>query len=101
MRGRFHNLTQYVGLGFDPSNSAAASTIGETGADSIFVWPSEMVEQLNKDEWRGIAMGQKKLNMVSYLWEMFYNLALDPVNDVSQAPGVEIYLKEFNDTEDD
>ena len=40
-------------------------------------------------------MQQKQLNMVSFLWEIFYDLALAPGDNVSRSPGFERYLSDF------
>jgi len=42
-------------------------------------------------------MQKKQLNMVSFLWEIFYDLALAPTNNVSRNPGFERYLLDFMD----
>ena len=94
-QGWFEDLTQYVGLGFDPQNSAAMDTIVNTAPDGMFVWPAEMLEFLAKSDRCGNSMALKQRFMVSYLFEIFYDLALDPTYNVSVSPDFEAYLKEF------
>ena len=95
LRGHFDDLTQYVGLAFDPDNSDAVDAICNTSEDGIFEWPEEMLTHLKADSWNAISLKKKQLNMVSFLWELFYDLALAPGSNVSQSPGFERYLLDF------
>ena len=40
--------------------------------------------------WRQIYMTNKKLNVVSYLFELFYDLCLSRANNISESPGFEL-----------
>jgi hypothetical protein len=93
--GWFDDLTQYVGLGFDPEDSTAMQTIIDTGPDGIFLWPETMLDNLGKSDRCGNSMPLKQRAMVSYLFEIFYDLALDPARNVSISPGFEQYLRDF------
>ena len=92
--GWFENVTQYVGLAFDPNQQGALDTICDHSKDGIFLWPDEIMAHLRADHWHGISMQQKQLNMVSFMWELFYELALDVRCDVSENPGFDDLARE-------
>ena len=91
-RGNFENLTQYVGMAWDPSDLNAVHAICDTTENGIFEWPEEVLANLRADRWNNMNMQQKQLNMVGYLLEIFYDMALAPGDNVSENPGFERYL---------
>ena len=96
MRGNFENLQQYVGIGWNPQDQNAVNVICDATANGIFVWPEEVLAYLRADKWNNMTMQQKQLNMVGYLLEIFYDLALSPGDNVSENPGFERYLLDFS-----
>ena len=60
------------------------------------MWPEEVLAYLRADKWNNMTMQQKQLNMVGYLLEIFYDLALSPGDNVSENPGFERYLLDFS-----
>ena len=96
MRGNFENLQQYVGIAWNPQDQNAVNAICDATANGIFVWPEEVLAYLRADKWNNMTMPQKQLNMVGYLLEIFYDLALSPCDNVSENPGFERYLLDFS-----
>ena len=91
-RGNFENLTQYVGMAWDPSDLNAVHAICDETENGIFEWPEAVLANLRADKWNNMNMQQKQLNMVGYLLEIFYDMALAPGDNVSENPGFERYL---------
>jgi hypothetical protein len=93
-------LQLYCGLGFDRSNATDADqNLTSHGKDrSLFVWPSRDLRKLKSVNFRGVPAGnleKRQRNMVGYMCELAYDLAIPPSKNVSASPGFEMVLGVF------
>lgn len=84
--GVFEQLTPYVGAGFSDSLQPGTLSQKENG---IFSYTNEEIEWISALNFRGKSGEQKYMQMVAYLFELGYDLALAPRDNVSDSPGFE------------
>lgn len=95
-RGYFEHLRQYVALAFDPKNEAVRTTMVERYNNSqggLFSFSDDEIKKINnvKKNSRHTFV-EKRIDMISYLFELGYDLCLSPLDCVSQNPGFESVL---------
>ena len=95
-RGYFEHLRQYVALAFDPKNEAVRTTMVERYNNSqggLFSFSDDGIKKINnvKKNSRHTFV-EKRIDMISYLFELGYDLCLSPLDCVSQNPGFESVL---------
>ena len=83
--GYFDNHWMYCGMASD-ANGIIAPLCSDNEEDSILVWSSESMDELNKCDGK---MQTLQLNAISYLWELCYNLLLANGENVLAIPGFE------------
>jgi hypothetical protein len=62
--------------------------------EGILRWDAKVIVELRKRS-RGGEFQEKQLHLVGYLFELCYDLALSPNDNVSQNPGFETFIGEF------
>lgn len=88
--GDFENLVQYVAMGFSLENVDHLTK----EADGIFVWSDRTMKMLEKTKMNGASIKTKKLVLIAYLFEIYYDLLLAPSANVSRSAGLESDLLE-------
>ena len=88
-RGWFQDVHQYVGMGFNRQDQQAMKVICDE-QQGLFEWKPHIYACLAQCTWRHQEMRNKQLNMVAYLLELFYDLCLSPLDNVSESPGFEL-----------
>ena len=93
-KGFFDNLTQYVGLGFEIGNedidTKLSSGLEEGG---IFIFNENEKTRMDASKKAGRnTTALKRIDVIAYLIEMAYDLAISPINNVSESPGFESCL---------
>ena len=62
----------------------------------VFLWPPNVLERVNKVKLVGCtSLQEKQLQIVGYLFELFYDLMISPEDNVSVSPGFETCLGIF------
>jgi len=91
--GFFEDLGYYVGLAFDRSNKAAdVNAICCETSPSLLHWSMDF----KKEIFRSLVKPEDaKLNAAAYLWELVFDLCIDPRYNVSESPGFEPYVKVY------
>ena len=93
-KGHFENLRQYIALGFEVGNEDVGRMV-TAGFDEGGIFSFEDNEKKNIDAQKRSGRGTtmlKKIDMIAYLVELAYDLAISPVDNVSQNPGFESCL---------
>ena len=86
----FENLVQFVGLGFMRSNQAATDAICDTSENGLFHWSAQVLKGMQPKGFYGSeGLKEKQLHMVSYLFELVYDLMLSDKDNISESPGFE------------
>jgi len=87
--GLFEDLVQYVGASFDPTNEVMAICQKDYGDGGIFFYTEEERELVRNVNFRGRTKDEGFMEMVGYLFELGYDVALDRRANVSLSPGFE------------
>ena len=90
--GYFEDLEFYVGIGFDKlrKGSLLKDCVKNGG---IFHFDKATNTKINAVNFRGNSrLENKQLNMLSYLWELAYDLCIAPADNVSGNAGFEVLL---------
>ena len=88
--GLFEHLTQYIAVGFDSDAVAESKVFVKNRADGgIFFYSEEQKAKIRSCKFSGKPDVQKFSGMAAYLFELAYDLALSPSNNVSNSPGFE------------
>ena len=89
VQGYFEDLQQYISAGFDGIAVAQSSIfMKEYSAGGIFFYTKQQKQRIERLNFRGRTTVQKYSEMVAYLIEISYGLALGP-KDVSGSAGFE------------
>ena len=88
-KGYFENLVQYVALGFEFSNCEVEKNLTSIKEDEcMFLFSKEDVEHITKMKKRGSNTWECKcIDMISYRIELFFDLSISPLDNVSDNPG--------------
>lgn len=92
LNGYFDDLVQYVAMGFNKEKGVDNITKEDGG---IFVWSDRTLKMLEKTKMNGYSLEGKKLVLVSYLFEIYYDLLISPTNNVSKSAGLERFIGVF------
>ena len=95
--GYFEDLILYCGFSFIRSDAAAVEGLVSTvEGKGLFDW-SVYINQLENANMRGAkTLKEKQLIVVSYFFEMCYDICLSPRHNVSNNPGFESVIGVFN-----
>ena len=89
-------MRQYVALAFDPQNEAVKTTMVEnynSGQGGLFLFSDNEIKKMNNTKKKSRhTIVEKKIDMISYLFELGYDLCLSPLDCVSNNPGFESVL---------
>lgn len=90
-KGIFEDLRQYVGCGFNPQDESILDTLTrDEGDGGVFLFDDTDKENINKVHFRGLnTFREKDVEMVAYLLELAYDLAIAPRDNISSSPGFE------------
>ncbi len=93
--GCFEHLTQVIAAGFDPSSEPAKILDKNHTSGGLLIMNSEdqccIKSSLKKDS----TSVQKHQEIIAYLFEFGYDLAISPEKNVSRSPGFETVLGVF------
>ena len=87
--GLFEYLTAYIGASFVGDDSTAAVFAKDYDEGGIFFYTREEKEAVRRTNFSGKAGNKKFTEVVAYLFELGYDLALSLKNNVSDSPGFE------------
>ena len=87
--GYFENLQQFVGAGFQPMANVMAICQKDCSDGGVFLFTKDEVESIRRVNFRGRSKEENCMEMVGYLFELGYDLALSRKYNVSQSPGFE------------
>jgi hypothetical protein len=91
----------FFGVVFDPTDAAAVDFIcAPNPATGIFYWSEETLTRLGNINFSGDgSLRAKQLHAVGYLLELYYDLLISPIDNISRSPGFETCLGIFGNTE--
>ena len=90
-KGYFENLEQYVALGFEIGNSRVEKILTNiTQGESMFLFSKEEIQSITKMKKRGVNTWESKcVDVIAYLIELAFDIAISPLDNVSDNPGFE------------
>ena len=92
-RGSFDSLVQLVGIAFNRNSSDAMEVLL---TDKLFTFTDTQLDKLNAYALSGAdTLLDRKLIMLSYGFELTYDLSLETAANVSSSPGFESLTGEF------
>lgn len=86
-RGLFEHLDPYIGASF--CKNIPPGILSSRGEDGLFLYTPEEVGWINNLHCHGKPMDQKYQQMIAYLFELGYDLAISRIYNVSNSPGFE------------
>ena len=86
-------MTHYVALGFSLRNGVE-NLVKET--DGVFVWSERTLKTLKATKMGGATMKTKKVVLIAYLFEIYYDLLIATKNNVSRSFGLERFIGAFD-----
>jgi len=90
--GCFEDLVQYCALGFC-RNERHHHKLYSTEVEGLFSWTNDVVCRIIHINFPGaITLEDKQLHMLGYLFEIFYDIALSSLHNVSASQGFETPL---------
>ncbi len=89
--GCFEHLRQVVAAGFNPATDPAMHVHKDHKEGGLLILSGDSKHQMKKD----LTIIQKYQEMMVYIFEFGYNLALSPENNVSCSPQFEMVLGVF------
>jgi hypothetical protein len=93
--GHFENLTQYCAFPIDRSKQNLIKKICNPNGQFL-EWPTNVLQIISKDgQVKGNEFVDIQLDLVSYLFELCYDLCLSRHNNISQSPGFEKFIGQF------
>ena len=93
--GCFEHLTQIIAVGFDPLSKPAAQVDKNYEEGGLLIMSKDDERRIKSCLKKELAVVQKFQKVNSYLFELGYDLALSPENNVSCSPGFESILGIF------
>ena len=92
----FEDLVQYNGIAFDRDSNTDGLTSSTEGSNLLH-WSKSVLEGLERMNEGGCStLREKQLVIVSYFFELCYDICLSPTNNISQNPGFESRLHIFH-----
>lgn len=99
--GHWEDLTQYVAVGFTPSEQVLEVCSKDLSEGGIFFYSEEEKAKIRGTNINGCKDGQKFTRAIAYLFEIGYDIALSSEFNVSESPGAEAFgLRKREDLED-
>jgi hypothetical protein len=93
--GSFERLTQVIAAGFDPTSEHAKLVDKDYNAGGLLIMCKDDEHRIRSCLKEELTSVQKFQEVIAYLFEFGYNLALSPENNVSRSPGFESILGVF------
>jgi hypothetical protein len=93
--GSFERLTQVIAAGFDPTSEHAKLVDKDYNAGGLLIMCKDDEHRIRSCLKKELTSVQKFQEVIAYLFEFGYNLALSPENNVSRSPGFESILGVF------
>ena len=84
----------HIFVGFDRQDEKTLAVLCDVQQQN-FVWPEPMCKALKAFKWHDLTFRNKQLQILSFLWELFYELTLSSAANVSESPGFEKFLRDF------
>ena len=96
MNGYFNNLSQYVALGFEVGNDEVGGKLAEDYDNgALFMFNEFEMKKIDESKKAGrTATTLKRIDTIAYLIELAYDLAISPLDNISESPGFESCLIE-------
>ena len=95
----FEDLVQYNGMAFDRDKNTAGLTSSIEGSN-ILHWSKNVLEGVERMNEGGCnTLREKQLVIVSYFFELCYEMCLSPEDDISENPGFESRLYIFSNAQ--
>jgi hypothetical protein len=93
--GCFKHLTQVIAAGFDPTSEPAMHVNKDCKEGGLLIMTKDDQRWITLCLKKELTVVQKFQEVIAYLFEFGYDLALSPENNVSQSPGFESILGIF------
>ena len=93
--GCFEHLIQIIGAGFDPASEPAMQVNKNYNEGGLLIMSKDDHCRIKSCLKKELTVVQKFQEVIAYLFEFGYDLALSPVNNVSRSPGFESILGIF------
>ena len=90
--GTHEQLQVYSAMAFSSEMNETWKLIECEDKGGLVVWSATTLRNLERSFSKTPALGEKKRSMISYLFEVGYQLALAPGDDVSDGPGFEPFM---------
>lgn len=94
--GYFENLCQYVALGFKVGNKEVGRKLAQeydNGGICVFnKFETKKIDELKKAG--QTTTTRKSIDMIAYLIDLAYDLAISPLDNISESPGFKSFLIE-------
>ena len=87
--GLFEYLQPYVGASFGDDARTLEILSKDVTEGGLFLYSKEEKERIRRTKFNGKSEDKKFMQMVAYLFELGYDLALSRIHNVSQSPGFE------------
>jgi hypothetical protein len=91
----FKHLTQVIAAGFDPSSEPAMHVNKDCKEGGLLIMSKDDQSRILSFLKKELTAVQKNPEVIVYLFEFGYNLALSPENNVSWSPEFESILRIF------
>ena len=85
----FEHLRPYVGASFGDDTRTLEMMSKDVAEGGTFLYSKEEKERIRRTNFNGKSEGKKIMQMIAYLFELGYDLALSRIHNVSQSPGFE------------
>ncbi len=93
--GCFEHLTQVIAVGFDPAAEPAMHVTKDRNEGGLLILSRDGERRIKYALKKDLTPVQKFQDVIAYLFEFGYDLALSPENHVSRSPGFESILGVF------
>lgn len=87
--GLFEYLDQFIGCAFSPANELISNFDKDYEEGGLLFYTDEEKTLICKVNFKSRLDKEKTSEMVAYLFEIAYDVAMCPMNNVSQSPGFE------------
>ena len=87
----WEHLEQFVAAGFDPKSPLIDKFSGGIEDGGLCLLTAAEKQKVQKLGMKGRPNEEKFVALVAYLFELAYDLALDPRKNVSDSPGFEAF----------
>ena len=90
--GCFEHLTQIIGARFDPASEPAMQVVKKYNKGGLLIMSKDNERRIKSCLKKELTTVQKFQEVIAYLFEFGYDLALSPENNISRSPGFESIL---------